>query len=313
MRKDKKALLLGVIILLLVTGFLFNTLSLHANDFGQGDQFNSSSTEKNFNLPATEQYRKPTYFIHDQLIKLVLLLIFTGIAFIILLSARYGYRKIILASSIAIFGFYLEGFLCPLIAMQNVFIKWQTGYLLLFLVIVISALLYGRVFCGYICPFGAVQELLHLKKLSKKISSSWNRYLTKAKYVLLGYLVLRVLITGQVIFQDYTPFKALFTWGGNPLSIGLTLTVVLLSIIIYRPFCRYLCPLGAFLAVLSRFSLFKVKVGSNCVNCGLCKNVCKTQAILGKSPKINYFECILCGDCIRECPKKTIAVKRINA
>lgn len=214
-----------------------------------------------------------------------------------------------LIASVAVLGLYLGGFLCPLTAIQNLFMKWQTGYLLLFLTVLGSALLWGRIFCGYICPFGALQELLHFKRISRTMPSFWDRYLTRVKYILLGYLVVRVLVTGQVILQGYTPFKALFTWGGTPLSISLTLSLALLSLIMYRPFCRYLCPLGAFLALLSRFSLFKVRVSSHCVNCGLCQKVCKSRAIAGKSPRIDSSECILCGDCLLKCPKKAIATE----
>jgi len=306
MRRNKKGLLPGVIFLILVVSFLLTALPTDAGDFGSGDKFDSPKIERSFNPPTAKQDGKPTYFIHEQLIKLTFLLIFMGIAFVTVISARYKYRKIILIASIAILGLYLEGFLCPLTAIQNVFIKWQTGYLLLFLTVFVSALVWGRIFCGYICPFGAIQELLHIKRISQEISYLWDRYLTRAKYVLLGYLVVRVLVTGQVILQDYTPFKALFTWGGNPLSIGLTLAFAVLSMIIYRPFCRYLCPLGAFLAVFSRFSLFKIRVSSNCVNCGLCKNVCKSRAISGEPPKVDASECILCGDCLEKCPRKAI-------
>jgi len=310
MRGNKKGFLAGVIIIVLLVGLLFTVFPVNAGDFGSGDKFNPPEIEKSFNLPTTGEHKGKTYFIHGQLIKLISLLIFTGAALVIIISGLYKYRKIILIASIVILGFYLGGFLCPLAAIQNVFVKWRTGYLLLFLTIIIPTILWGRIFCGYICPFGALQELLHIKKVTRTIPYTWHRYLTRVKYVLLGYLVVRVLLTGEVILQDYTPFKALFTWGGIPLSIGLTLAFGILSIIMYRPFCRYVCPLGAFLGLLSRFRLFKVKVNSNCVNCGLCKKVCQSQAITGKPPIIDSSECILCGDCLKKCSRKAIGIER---
>jgi len=310
MRRDKKAFLAGVIILVLLASLLLTVLSVRASDFGSGAKFNAPEVERSFSLPTTTQDREKPYFIHDQLIKLILLLVFMGVTALIIIRSRYKHRKIMLVASVAVLGLYLGGFLCPLTAIQNLFIKWQTGYLLLFLAVLVPALLWGRIFCGYICPFGALQELLHFKRISRTIPSVWDRYLSQAKYVLLGYLVVRVLVTGQVILQDYTPFKALFTWGGTPLSIGLGLTFGILSIIMYRPFCRYVCPLGAFLALLSHFSLFKVRVSSNCVNCGLCQKVCKSRTIAGKPPRIDSSECILCGDCLEKCPKKAIVTER---
>jgi polyferredoxin len=310
MRRNKKAFLAGVMILVLLASLLLTAVPIGADDFGSGAKFNAPEVERSFSLPTTTPDREKPYFLHDQLIKLILLLVFMGVTALIIIGSRYKYRKIILVASVAVLGLYLGGFLCPLTAIQNLFIKWQTGYLLLFLTVLGSALLWGRIFCGYICPFGALQELLHFKRISRTIPSVGDRYLTRVKYVLLGYLVVRVLVTGQVILQGYTPFKALFTWGGTPLSIGLTLIFAILSLIMYRPFCRYVCPLGAFLAILSRFRLFKVRVSSHCVNCGLCERVCKSRAIAGKSPRIDSSECILCGDCLLKCPKKAIVTER---
>ena len=312
MRRKRESLLAGIIILTLLAGFLFTNLPVYGADFGSADKFGSSEIEKDFNLPTTQENIENSYFDHDQLIKLILLLVFMATATIIIRYSLSKYRRIILIASVAALGFYLGGFLCPLTAIQNLFIKWQTGYLLLFLTVFISALIAGRIFCGYICPFGALQELLHLKKISLTIPSAWNRYLNKVKYVLLGYLLIRIIITGEVSLLGYTPFKVLFAWGGTPLSIGLSIALAILSLIIYRPFCRYLCPLGAFLALISRLSLFKTRFNSNCVNCLLCQKVCKSGAITGRPPRIDSSECILCGECLEECPKKAIITERIT-
>ena len=312
MRRKRESLLAGIIILTLLAGFLFTNLPVYGADFGSADKFGSSEIEKDFNLPTTQENIENSYFDHDQLIKLILLLVFMATATIIIRYSLSKYRRIILIASVAALGFYLGGFLCPLTAIQNLFIKWQTGYLLLFLTVFISAFIAGRIFCGYICPFGALQELLHLKKISLTIPSAWNRYLNKVKYVLLGYLLIRIIITGEVSLLGYTPFKVLFAWGGTPLSIGLSIALAILSLIIYRPFCRYLCPLGAFLALISRLSLFKTRFNSNCVNCLLCQKVCKSGAITGRPPRIDSSECILCGECLEECPKKAIITERIT-
>jgi len=312
MKRKRESLLAGITILTLLAGFLLTNLPVYGGDFGSGDKFGSSEIEKNFNLPTTQQNIENSYFNHDQLIKLVLLLVFMATATIIIKNSLSKYRRIILIASVAVLGFYLGGFLCPLTAVQNLFIKWQTGYLLLFLTVFISVLIAGRVFCGYICPFGALQELLHLKRISLTIPPAWNRYLNKVKYVLLGYLLIRIIVTGQVTLQGYTPFKVLFAWGGTPLSIGLSIALAILSLIIYRPFCRYLCPLGAFLALISRLSFFKIRFNSNCVDCLLCQKVCKSGAITGKPPRIDSSECILCGECLEKCPKKAIITERIT-
>ena len=312
MRRKRESLLAGITILTLLASLLFANLPVYGADFGSGDKFGSSEIEKNFNLPTTEQNIENSYFYHDQLIKLILLLVFMATATIIIRYSLSKYRRIILITSVAVLGFYLGGFPCPLTAIQNLFVKWQTGYLLLFLTVFISALIAGRVFCGYICPFGAIQELLHLKKISLTIHPAWNRYLNKVKYVLLGYLLIRIIVTGEVALLGYTPLKVLFAWGGTPLSIGLSIALAILSLIIYRPFCRYLCPLGAFLALISRLSLFRIRFNSNCVNCLLCQKACKSGAITDSPPRIDSSECILCGECLEECPKKAIITERIT-
>ncbi|MCK4617695.1 4Fe-4S binding protein, partial [Candidatus Aerophobetes bacterium] len=234
MRRKRESLLAGITILTLLASLLFANLPVYGADFGSGDKFGSSEIEKNFNLPTTEQNIENSYFYHDQLIKLILLLVFMATATIIIRYSLSKYRRIILITSVAVLGFYLGGFPCPLTAIQNLFVKWQTGYLLLFLTVFISALIAGRVFCGYICPFGAIQELLHLKKISLTIHPAWNRYLNKVKYVLLGYLLIRIIVTGEVALLGYTPLKVLFAWGGTPLSIGLSIALAILSLIIYR-------------------------------------------------------------------------------
>jgi len=283
--------------------------------FDSPDPFTSSDTGNDFSSPGRDFTPLPDkaksgqdYFIHDQLLKLIVLLTFTAAASIIIIKSRYKYRKLLLLASVIVLGFYLGGFLCPLTAVQNLFLKWQNGYLILFLGgLVVPALLWGRIFCGYVCPFGAIQELLHLKRIRREIPRRWSRYLQLIKYGVLGYLVVRVLTTGQIILLDYTPFKALFTWGGLPLSIAITVILAALSLIMYRPFCRYFCPLGAFLGILSRFSPLRIRVNSNCVSCGLCEKACPTGAIAGKPATVQSSECLLCGECLKKCPKKAIA------
>ena len=97
--------------------------------------------------------------------------------------------------------------------------------------------------------------------------SLWMKVLSKLRYVVLVYLVVRVLVTGTALLQDYSPSKPLFSWGGTPLTIGITALFTLLSVFIYRPFCRRLCPLGVLLSLVSRFSLFRIHMHDDCIKC----------------------------------------------
>jgi len=209
---------------------------------------------------------------------------------------------------VGLIGFYLGGILCPISSVQNIFLKWNNGYLLLFLIPVVLAMTVGRVFCGYVCPFGAIQELLHVRRWRVQIPTRWRKLLGLIKYGLLIFLVTRVVITGTGIWQGVTPFKALFEWGGTPLTITLTAVFAALSVLLWRPFCEFFCPLGALLSLLSRFSIFKLENTTSCVSCGVCTPVCPVSAC--KNGEISSADCLLCGECVRSCPVGSLKLAR---
>ena len=93
----------------------------------------------------------------------------------------------------------------------------------------------------------------------------------------------------------------LFSW-----KLGILITVIVLSVLFYRPFCKWLCPLGAFYALMNRVSLFGMKVDKHkCVSCGKCAKACKMDVDVTKNP--DHTECIRCGMCIRACPTKAVS------
>ena len=182
--------------------------------------------------------------------------------------------------------------------------------------------LLGRFICGFLCPFGWFQELLH-KIPTKKLSTKKLKPLTYLKYVVLLVMVvlLPALVVNDVGMGD--PFFCKYLCpqgvleGAIPLSIAnsgiraalgslftwkftILLVILVLSILFYRPFCKWLCPLGAFYALMNRVSLFQMKVDeSKCVSCGKCAGACKMDVDVTKTP--NHGECIRCGMCVRAC------------
>jgi len=225
-----------------------------------------------------------------------------------LVAARgFKYRKWLLLLSVGVAGFYMAGLLCPLCAVQNVFLKWNTAYLLLVLLPIVTTLLVGRVYCGYVCPYGAIQELLHVGKWAPRIPEHWRRPFTWLKYAVLVFLVVNVLVTKTEILKDMTPFKALFTWGGTPLTIGLAAGFAVLSVFMWRPFCEVLCPLGAFLSLVSRVSVFGLQADESCVSCGACTTTCPSTTC--HSGKIRCADCYVCGECVRACAPKSLRLR----
>lgn len=220
---------------------------------------------------------------------------------------------------------------CPIGAMQAVVGSWNfkfafyvTGFLFF-----VGALM-GRFVCGWLCPFGLIQDLLHKIPFPKKIRTfQGDRILRKLKYVILAVFVILLPMFAVDIMGQGAPYfckllcPAGTLEGGIPLvlmnksmhsALGflyawknvLLIAVILCSIVIYRPFCKYICPLGAIYSVFNPISVFRYQVdGHKCVNCGACANVCKMGADPVKNA--NSPECIRCGLCRKACPKGAIS------
>lgn len=219
---------------------------------------------------------------------------------------------------------------CPIGAMQAVIGNWNfkfAFYVAGFLMFV--GALIGRFVCGWLCPFGLVQDLLHKIPFPKKMKTfRGDKLLRKLKYViLLVFVILLPLFLVDVIGQGSPYFCKLICpvgtlEGGIPLvllnealreTIGwlyawkniLLLVTIFLSILIYRPFCKYICPLGAIYSVFNPISVFRYRVDKEkCTNCGACARACKMQ--VDPVQNANHLECIRCGQCKKICPTGAI-------
>mgnify|MGYP002917491927 CR=1 FL=1 len=217
---------------------------------------------------------------------------------------------------------------CPIGAFQAVvgsskfsFSYYITGFLILL------GVLLGRFICGFLCPFGWLQELLH-KIPSPKMSTRRLKPLRYIKYavllimvVLLPAVIVNTSGMGDPFFCKYICPQGVLE-GAIPLSLGnvairsalgklfsfkclILITVVVLSILFYRPFCKWICPLGAIYSLFNKVSLLNIKVeDSKCIGCGQCSKVCKMDVDVCKHP--DHPECIRCGACIKACPKDAI-------
>lgn len=169
---------------------------------------------------------------------------------------------------------------------------------MLFIFILLVLAIGGRWACSAICPLGIIEELIYKIPFPKKyLQLPGERYLRKLKYVI--FFALLVLIP-----TVFLPNKE--SWSGAFLFVklfGFT-TVFILSLLIYRPFCKYFCPFGVFLGFFNKITPFRYKVESNCNRCGLCKRKCKMGLAPYENP--NSMECIRCGECIEKCPRKAL-------
>ena len=218
---------------------------------------------------------------------------------------------------------------CPLGALQNALAQRQIevpfavlGFLFVF------GSVFGRFVCGWMCPFGLFQDLLHKIPLFKKMKRLPGHAVLKyGKYVMLfGFVMIgsAVLFTGFVKVPAFCKFVCpsgtlmgalplmsvdanlrmqaggLFWW-----KVAVLIIIVLLSVKVYRPFCQYLCPLGAIYGWFNRFSLVQVRwEKEKCISCMNCQKACPVNL---KPEEISVSpECIKCGKCVTACPTECI-------
>lgn len=214
---------------------------------------------------------------------------------------------------------------CPLGALQNALATSGTTVpAYVFGIIILFGLLLGRAICGFLCPFGLIQELLYKIRTPKLKKSNVTRVLSYFKYVLLAILIaVPIIYTTVPAFCKYIcpagtlegavgllsnaanadfygMLGYLFSW-----KFCLLVVFIVASIFVYRFFCRFFCPLGAIYGLFCRISLLGIKLDkSKCVDCGACLTACKMDI-----KRVGDHECINCGDCIPACPTKAISWK----
>ncbi len=218
---------------------------------------------------------------------------------------------------------------CPIGMLQHGLsaYSFKFPYYVVGLLVFFGALL-GRFVCGFLCPFGLLQDLLHKIPFPWKIKTfKGDKLLRKAKYLVLLLMVL-VLPVGikltpffckylcpsgtlaglLLMLSDSSLFQlvdALYSW-----KLAVLIVVVMLAMAISRPFCKYLCPLGAFYAPFNKVALLRMNVDlSRCVGCKSCVSVCK----MGVDPSVdpNGLECIRCGACIDACEQHALSYAHV--
>ena len=239
---------------------------------------------------------------------------------------------------------------CPLGATQNALASCDARVpYYIFGILLLYGLLFARWICGFLCPFGLVQELLHKIKTPKLKKNRFTRVLSYLKYVILvlfvvifplmyllkdmplpgfckyicpagtigGAIGLLVNPSNEGLFAMLGP---LFTW-----KFALACSIVVGTVFVYRLFCRFICPLGALYGFFNKFSLFGVKVVEDkCIHCGKCVGACPMHLMpnylamfsshdrLDMCEKYNCLSCVECGCCTYTCPANVPIVQHIR-
>ena len=217
---------------------------------------------------------------------------------------------------------------CPLGSLQNALgaSEKRTPYYVIGIILLYSIML-GRLICGFLCPFGLIQELLYKIKTPKAKKNRFTRILSYFKYALLVFLVVIVpilyglrnvplpgfckyicpagtiegafgLLSNKINEGELARLGPLFTW-----KFAIAVSVIVGSVFVFRIFCRFLCPLGALYGLFNKFAILGIKLDKpSCIDCGLCISKCKMDI-----KEVGDHECINCGECVDVCPTKAIS------
>jgi len=174
-----------------------------------------------------------------------------------------------------------------------------------------TALLVRRAFCGYICPIGAISDWLHalgrrLKVKHIQVRGTADRILSLGKYAVLGAVLVATWRAGELVFRGYDPCYALISRHGTDITwwaYAISALIVVVSLFIALPFCRWFCPLAAVLNPLSRFALTRIKRDTEgCTDCGVCSKRCPVAIPVHELEQVTAARCISCLRCVESCP-----------
>lgn len=202
--------------------------------------------------------------------------------------------------------------------------KTHLSNLVLLAGLVVGTLIAGGAFCGWVCPFGAAQDLLNgirrrLRIRPVELPARLDAILRYGRFVTLALILYQTISLTKLWFADLDPYRTLFGLGWlfefNLLTTwpayAITLAVLTGSFLVERAWCRYLCPLGGVVSVLSRFSLLRIRrADSACTRCGLCARPCPVKLDVDKASVISS-DCVGCLACVETCPRRNVLQVRL--
>jgi polyferredoxin len=247
----------------------------------------------------------PTFLelVADQAPDILIFSVFAALALVSFLKKSVPLKYLTLAFSVTYLGFLNS----DLVSITNIlgsltgnlpFHANAIGFSLLLIFAIVTTVLWGRVYCGRICAFGALTQLIDAvvpSRFQVKLPVKLERRASYIKYAILFGAIGYYLLTHENGFYRYIePFWMFSFQASAVLWVGLAVLLIA-SIFVRNLYCRFLCPLGAALGLVSSLSVFKIKRWSECSTCALCQNACEWGAI--RNRKIIMPECVRCDDC----------------
>ncbi|MFC2162616.1 4Fe-4S binding protein [Candidatus Altiarchaeota archaeon] len=188
------------------------------------------------------------------------------------------------------------------------------GSIILMVITVAMTMIFGRAFCGFICPLGTLQEWIRgigrrmgFRK-DRELPTNLDKHLRYVKYATLILIMYLTYTTGELIFRNYDPYVSLMHFGEEfeEKMFGYSiLALVLAAALVYKNFwCRYLCPLGGFYAIISRLKMFGIKRDAgSCIDCGKCNKACPHGIEVQHAKVVDSVDCVSCMRCVESCPE----------
>ena len=243
--------------------------------------------------------------LQDQAPDLLLFAGFASLTMVSFLRKSVWLKYLTLVIAVAYMGFQKS----QLISVTNIYslltgnmpvFRYSMAWYLFFVFTVVTTVFWGRLYCGRVCAFGALTQLMDRilpARLRLEIPPWLEERAASIKYGLLAVTLLYFLVTADIPAYRYVEPFWMFTMRGST-AMWTGLAVLLISTVFVRNlYCRFLCPVGAALGLLSKLTIFRIKRWSECSTCKLCEKTCEWGAIRG--PEIIMTECVRCDDCER--------------
>ena len=260
--------------------------------------------------------------LRDQAGDLLLFVAFATLALISFFRKSVRLKYVTLVAAVAYLGFSKS----QLISVVNIYavltgnlpvFKYSLAWYLFAGFTLVSTVLWGRLYCGRVCAYGALTQLMDRivpARLRVDVPKWLERRAALVKYGLLGATLLYFLLTADIGAYRYVePFWMFTRQASTGMWIGLAMLLVA-TVFVRNLYCRFLCPVGAALGLLSKLTVFGIKRWSECNTCKICEKTCEWGAIRG--PQIVMTECVRCDDCERlyadtvKCPHWIIIARR---